>query len=302
MLYSVELRLKVAQEGEASTVTGYHVYAFFLHLIELANPVLSARLHEEGGPKPFTLSPLSPSDAGERRVVLREGARLHIRVTLLQEDVFASLADSVWRLPAGQNLPLGGVWVACQGLGTTPLQSPRAAFTTFQELVAGASEERKLALAFLSPTTFRTKGERNTLFPEPSRVLGSLLSRWNAYAPADPSLGSGRALALPVGESAVAGVRLAAYRLSTRMLDFGSYQEQGFCGQATYSLGEGMSPDQVRVVQALGAFALYAGVGAKTTMGMGQAKRLEGPGLMSPGTGTVPAPVELPRRVLTGSE
>lgn len=267
MLYSTELRLTVTGVADVPQVTGYHVYAFFLHLVETANPALSAKLHEEGGPKPFTLSPLSPSEPGVRRLVLREGARLRIRVTLLQEGVFASLTDGVWRVPAGQSLPLGGAWVTCEGLATTPLQSPRAAFATFLDLIEGASGERKLAMAFLSPTTFRTKGERNTLFPEPARVLGSLLSRWNAYAPSD--------LALHFGESVVAGVRLSAYRLSTRMLDFGSYQEQGFCGQATYSLGEGMSPDEVRAVQALGAFAFYSGIGAKTTMGMGQATRID---------------------------
>lgn len=67
MLYSVELRLRVVGGTDPRRATGYHLYSFFLRLIEGSNPALSAVLHQEGGPKPFTLSLLSPSSPKERR-------------------------------------------------------------------------------------------------------------------------------------------------------------------------------------------------------------------------------------------
>jgi len=265
VIYSVELRLRVVQVVEPGGITGHHAYGFFLGLMARASGAVSTRLHDQAGPKPFTLSPVAPADPTARRLALVEGARLRLRVTLLQEEAFAYLADAVWRLPADQGLPLGTARVACDGLITAPDQSPWARFTSFEELLESAGEERRLGLAFTSPTTFRSKGDRNVLFPEPSLVLGSLLSRWNAFAPEG----------LNLGQDVVSAVRLFSYRLNTRMLDFGSYHEQGFCGQATYGIGEGLSRDQVRALQALAGFAFYGGVGAKTTMGMGQARRCE---------------------------
>lgn len=274
MLYSVELRLTVAGRGDLRSVTGYHLYSFFLHLMERANPALAASLHEDRGPKPFTLSPLAIAGHGPGYAALpgknaapSEGTRARLRLTLLQEEVFAAFLDALWRLPDEPGLLLSGAPVSCDGLDTIPSQSPWAAITSFAELLENAHEERKLRLAFLSPTTFRSKGVRNSLFPEPSLVFKSLLARWNACAPPH--------LTLSLRGIDTSAVRLSAYRLATRMLDFGSYQELGFCGQATYELGESLESADVRAFQTLGAFAFYSGIGAKTTMSMGQARRVE---------------------------
>ena len=99
MLYSVELQLKIIGGDNTSLVTGYHLYSFFLHLIEGVNPTLAAMLHEEGGPKPFTLSLLSTRNQGEKRNTTMQVDQAHLRLTLLQEELFASLVDAVWRLP-----------------------------------------------------------------------------------------------------------------------------------------------------------------------------------------------------------
>lgn len=266
MLYSAEIRLKAAEKSSVVEVTGYHLYALFLSLIEGANPALAARLHADGGPKAFTISPVAGLFPRGQSTPLGEGGTFRGRITILQEEVFTSLLDAVWRLHPQTTLPLGGARVLCQGLATTPGQSPWAAFTSFSELLEKAEAERKLRLAFLSPTTFRSKGQRNVLFPEPSLVWGSLLARWNAFAP--PSL------RLSLGE-ALAALRLAGYRMSSRMLDFGTYQELGFCGQATYEIDSTLPAESVQAFNALADFAFYAGVGAKTTMGLGQARRLD---------------------------
>ena len=70
-------------------------------------------------------------------------------------------------------------------------------------------------------------------------------------------------------------LRISNYRLATRLMDFGSYSELGFNGQATYECSDNIPVEHVKSLNALADFAFYAGVGAKTTMGMGQCRRSE---------------------------
>ena len=278
MLYSVELTLQITGGDDPGWVNSYHLYSLFLHLINRVNPALAAAMHGDDGPKPFTVS---LPNLGKRWRLLGLGDQVRFRLTLLQEQGFISLLDALWGLPPDASLPLGGARAVFQALATTPSQSPWAAFSSFPQLLEEAGEGRQLRLSFLSPTTFRSKGERNVLFPDPSLVFGSLLARWNAFAPASLHLNR-------EGE-AVSAVRLSGYRLSTRMLDFGSYKELGFYGYATYELGESLTCDEVKGLQALGAFAFFSGVGAKTTMGMGQVRTVDSARFISDRTGKHPA-------------
>jgi CRISPR-associated endoribonuclease Cas6 len=69
-------------------------------------------------------------------------------------------------------------------------------------------------------------------------------------------------------------IRVSGYRLKTGLLDFGTYRELGFQGDVSYEI-DARAPDElVKTIQALGDFAFFSGVGAKTTMGMGQARRM----------------------------
>ncbi len=272
MLYSAEMRLQITSSSGEGDVSGHHILSLFLNLIERANPTLAAELHRDTAVKPFTLSPLLPFRVG-RPPARREGENLAFRVTALDEKVFAALADAVWRLSPEASLPLGSVRVRCLGLATIPAQSPWAKFVSCAQLQENAAAETRLRLAFLSPTTFRSKGRRNVMFPEPSLVFGSLLNRWNAVA------GTDCWLELP--EQALGLVRVSNYRLTTSLLDFGSYQEVGFRGQATFECSDNVAEEHVKTLNTLADFAYYAGIGAKTTMGMGQAGRLTGVGPLS---------------------
>jgi CRISPR/Cas system endoribonuclease Cas6 (RAMP superfamily) len=60
--------------------------------------------------------------------------------------------------------------------------------------------------------------------------------------------------------------------LETAFLSFGAYSETGCIGNTAYSFHEVNAAD-LRAINALADFAEYAGVGAKTSMGMGQARR-----------------------------
>lgn len=262
MLYSVELRLRISDCDNLRQVTGYHMYALFLRLMQMASPALATNLHADGGPKPFTLSLLNPISRRRQGAECGGAMSASLRLTFLREQVFAAFLDAVSQIGPEPRLSLGSASVVCEAVLTTPAQSPLAAFNSFEELLDSADVGRRLSMRFLSPTTFRSRGQRNVLFPEPTLVWGSLLARWNAFAPPGLSLGP--------YDLAHQFPRLSSYHLTTRMLDFGSYQEVGFLGRAGYEIAESIPDDHIRALGALAAFAHYGGVGAKTTMGMGQ--------------------------------
>ena len=70
-------------------------------------------------------------------------------------------------------------------------------------------------------------------------------------------------------------VLVSRYRLETKMLAFNNYQELGFLGSCVYSANDDVPEDKLRTLNALADFAFFCGTGAKTTMGMGQTRKLK---------------------------
>jgi CRISPR-associated endoribonuclease Cas6 len=72
-------------------------------------------------------------------------------------------------------------------------------------------------------------------------------------------------------------VDVLRYELKTQMYDFGNYRQVGFVGPCTFGLPQCQPADVLRGMQLLLESAFFTGVGYKTTMGMGQTRRLERP-------------------------
>jgi len=126
--------------------------------------------------------------------------------------------------------------------------------------------ESRITLQFLSPTTFRSNN-LNHPTPLPGWTFGSLLEKWNAFAPVP--------LPTTVKEYAATHMALSKYELKTEKVPLkpGS-MKFGAMGMATYTTPR---PDEasLRALNLLAEFAFYAGVGAGTTMGFGQCRRLQ---------------------------
>ncbi|HEU0115085.1 MAG TPA: CRISPR-associated endoribonuclease Cas6, partial [Thermomicrobiales bacterium] len=139
---------------------------------------------------------------------------------------------------------------------------PRGPIATYEELWAAARPANELTLRFLSPTAFRHKG-LDILQPEPRLAFGRLLRRWETFAPT---------VALPLDETSLAArVHLMDARLTVRPVELGARRQPGFVGWARYRL-DGDAAFQTAVA-ALADYAAYAGVGARTALGMGHARR-----------------------------
>jgi CRISPR-associated endoribonuclease Cas6 len=298
MLYSAVLELECLEPCTLSSGSGYQAYGLFLKLLRSRWPDVSERLHKDEGPKPFTLSPVrfAPLTTGlsdvklpQKGLSLKPGASAEVRLTCLDESLMEKLIDSIVSLPNGGVVALGDKPFKVKALATRPGARRGCRVSSFEELyqaseaMAGSGQAAPLlTMRFASPTTFRSGGQRNVVFPTARLVFNSLLARWNHYAP--PHL----RLSLPPDLDEL--VTYQSYRLSTRLVDFGAYQERGVVGTCRYELAPGADAALRKAIGALAGLACFAGVGAKTTMGMGQCWRL---GLdQSPG----------PRRLLAAAE
>lgn len=251
-----------AEPPTRNPFVGRGAHAAFMALVAGQDPVKAQALHVEEGPRPFTVSsflPVPPGQgAGVRSVrftcleaglchLLREAVASGRAGFLVLDDV--SFPVLAWHLDGGH------AWSAA---------------TDYQGLAARwflgkTGLPRKLTLEFVSPTTFHSGGH-NLPFPLPGLVFGSLLERWNAISPIplDPQV---RALA---EEHLV----VSRHRLETHMVPLAGGRQVGFTGVCEFTSLSG-DPYWLAVVNLLADFAFYAGVGAKTTMGLGQCRRVQ---------------------------
>ena len=266
MLYSVALKLIAEEDALISPTQGYHSYALLLSLLRETAPEMSEQLHAMDGPKPFTVSPLRGKFLS-RSTKVSAGDSYWLRFTFLNESLFTKVACSLMSPGQRGGLRLGTATFKLEEAVTQPHGSPWARFHSFEDIHERASSvDRKITLEFSSPTAFRFSGKRNFTFPLPELVFGSYLNKWNAYSPIKFDDG----LKIYLAEHVIP----ARYKLETRILDFGSYQEVGFEGRSNFIVTQSIPGEILRQINALADFAFYAGTGAKTTMGMGQTRRI----------------------------
>lgn len=217
------------------TNLGRAIHALCFRWFGLADSVLAEQLHQQNN-LPFCVAIQN---------VLRQKA--YLKIGLLQKELLAPI-----------------LWGISQDLGSeiTLTDSPcrlgkwvEFLHTSSFETLSQVLPQKIIELQFLSPTSFK-QGQRIQPFPLPELVFGSLLRRWNAFAPAT--------LELP--ELEWQGLT-CAYELKTQALYLKGGAEIGTVGWVRY---EFPVFEQAKIATTLAHFAKFAGVGRKTGMGMGQ--------------------------------
>lgn len=271
-LLSLVLTLRPTHLAPLPPRLGRAAHAILLARIAAQDAALAERLHADDAPRPFTCSELIGGRRGERQVTPEQPYTL--RYTALTAEVSAALSHA---FTTGDTLTFEGVDFTVEGQepkgDLTP--SPWSASDDYQSLAAryllpaGASPDNRWTLLFASPTAFKAQGQTQPL-PLPGLVFGSLVRRWNAFAP----------VALPedgVQRYAEEMVVVSSFNLkSAPGWDRGRGEQRGLrigcIGNVTYH-AQNRDRYWLSVLSLLADFALYAGVGAQTTMGMGQVRR-----------------------------
>lgn len=259
-MFSTLILCESLEEGDLPFSNGYQLMAMFARRF-VATP-LEAFWHSEGEFKAFTLSRMMPLEAWENpdgrasfKGTHQAGAFFAFRVTFLDDGVvepfLAAIGDlrfsldRLGRYAIRGSMPLGRSFWASQW---TP------------DALAQDVLQEGVSLRFISPTGFKSGGQQ-LLFPLPRTLFGGLLARWRTFV--NPE-------AWPGLEEELVGVAVGAYSLETRAIQGkGGTVLRGCVGDARYDFSP-LSPEGIRACGVLARFSFFAGVGYKTTQGMGQ--------------------------------
>ncbi len=153
------------------------VHAAFFDLLSRGDAGLTERLHDANARKPFTVC-LAPCNADASPHPL-PATRHHLpatghalRITLLDEELFAPFVDGLLRQSEIAPLRLGNALYAPDALLTTSALHAEAGSASFADLWTQTPPADALALRFVTPTAFRSH-DRDVCWPDPRFVWQS---------------------------------------------------------------------------------------------------------------------------------
>jgi CRISPR-associated endoribonuclease Cas6 len=264
------LVLNLIPQGNIPTkfLTGRHHHALFLDLVKSIDPELATWLHGQTSDKAFTLSVFQTPSRQPNLLQWQHdrsiptGTPCWWRITLLDDSLFSKLAYLWLSLDPHQPWHIGQVGLQMVSVISTP-QSDRdwASFSTYQQLHEKASTtERKIHLSFYTPTTFRVS-KYDSALPTTETIFNSLLKRWNLYSN------------LPFPKETIEHIYPCAFNIHSEIAIDSRSKLIGCVGDITFQILGDVAPETIQQINTLADFALYAGVGRKTPMGMGIVRR-----------------------------
>jgi CRISPR-associated endoribonuclease Cas6 len=219
---------------------------------------LSTYLHDGQAEKPFTISTVSGEIQSQGRSLhLSASDRYQWIITLLSPPVIQWAQQWLQVPPTEMNLRSGALKIVDWQFAHPP--------TTYTQLLQSPNPDPTITLSFITPTSFRRKGNHLPL-PIPFNLFHSYLRRWNDFSGHEVDQDG---FLNWVDE----GVVILRHRLESAKVTAGkSGSVTGFTGAIQLGLSSKAKqhPDFVQLWQALGRFAPYCGTGHKTTFGLGQ--------------------------------
>ena len=240
MLTRYTLTLDLKDSGHSRPEWAYHLYAALL----------------EGAPAEFGAASHRDGATSVSQYLSREGERLVWRVTLLGGESEAALAP-VLEAREEYRLSKDGVTLRVVRRNWDRIADVEELFSRS----SGYSELHRLTVR--TPAAFKSRGLYQIL-PTPRLILQSLIKQWNgcfSNCPIEDEDGEGM-------EAMAAGLVCRGYQLRDQSYFLKGNHIPGFVGSLTL--------DSTRLIgfhrtlaDALLYFSGYAGVGIKTTLGMG---------------------------------
>jgi CRISPR-associated endoribonuclease Cas6 len=266
-LLSLELHLRPAvdqpvDERPLPRWWGEAAHRLAIFVIASGDEALAKKLDASDGLKPFTTSNLRGPFPNGR---LDPGALYKLRLTALDQkvaDIFEA-ARKAGTLKTGANVELDFLRFQVQDEANGEAGPAGATYQSLTNgLFAPEPPPHRLTLQFTSPTVFKSDG-RQFPFPLPEMVFGSLLEHWNASESIPTPLPA------EARKYARECLRLGRFDLHSRFLRLHGEPFHGFTGRVTFHT---LNYDRywMSMMAMLARYAAFAGVGAKTTMGLGQ--------------------------------
>jgi len=270
-------------------LTGRHIHALFLTLVSSVDQELGDRLHGEKANKGFGLSPIqrlafSPENSFQKPQLKRANSQqlkakslswdykreiqsstpCWWRITLLDEVLFSKLTGLWLNLNPDRLFHLGSADLYITSiLGTPQSSQPWTNFATYQQIYDRASDsDRNIAFHLATPTAFR-QGKYDSPLPTRDNVFRSLCDRWNTYSE------------IQINHDVIEYIFPSRFDIRTETVkNYDTHTFIGCIGEIGYRILGDISPEGIKHINALADFAMFAGIGRKTTMGMGMVRRL----------------------------
>lgn len=216
-------------------------------LMELIPEEAARELHAEGT-RPYSQALVLPRGEAAGHAVWRLGF----------------LNDRAFHLLGAPLVERDGIYIRHRDLPVALRGVREIKKATFEGLADASFQAERAAdgaeFSFLTPTAFKRRGDYVSL-PEAFLIFQSLVSRWNAFTDfsrlEEPNL----------AEKLAQACRPGRYRIASRGFSLEGTTIYGCGGQMKFFF---RGPEQVRRLLAmLASFALFAGIGVKTAMGMG---------------------------------
>ncbi len=290
-LFSLLLRLHAIEPGQVAPGAGHQVQAAFLDIVRQADPALAEWLHRPNQRRPYavgllqgfnhlTKAEVEDARSKQQAVLVQPGQTYWLHISILDATVFGSFARYLILNPRTLTVRIGDVHFEISRLVYAPDAAVPAsswvAYSSFADLCIQSPAQRRYGFEFASPTAFsrgqKSWGKMLKVFPEPHYVFESLARQWEAFAPVDFRM-EARGLALnPLIEWCEEHVIVTHYTLETGYLSFSRFGQVGFQETVTYEVKGPPTALEAQWLSPLARFALFSGIGYKTTMGMGQAR------------------------------
>ena len=253
------LIIEFAGGATVSRLTPERLHGAFLVTLSRGDRTLAKLLHSPKlGQRPFSLHPLGNWNGT---------GKLRSRLSVVAPELFSRFWER-WERRGGIPLKLGKRFLEPISISS---DGPWCGKATWKEL-RDLEPRKEVELVFATPTAFKA-GDLDLPLPVPRLVFGGLLRKWNTFSP------------YPLGVSPQElerKVALAEVHIRTRFFYDGRSHIVGFVGRARFRVLRGASIELLRAVNTLAQFSFYAGVGRKTTHGMGLVRVMETCGSLSP--------------------
>jgi CRISPR-associated endoribonuclease Cas6 len=251
-LQSIVIELGIGKKGTPPATLNRAIHSCVLNWLNLADSQLAQNVHEAN------ISPLCLSGliGNRRQPYSLEGDYFLFRIGILDQTLIKPLLRGI-ESQENQKLILAKFPFILRQVYNLPHSHTLAKLTDYYSLAMYSHPSNEIKLHFLSPTSFKQKQGIQT-FPLPELVFNSLLNKWNHFAPEDLHFPSMEWTAL-----------VSAFEIKTHALKLEGGAEIGCQGWVKYRF---KNEEEARIASILANFAFYAGIGRKTSMGMGQCK------------------------------
>ena len=282
MPHSLVLNLLPQSPIPPQFLTGRHLHALFLTLVSSVDTQLGDYLHESKADKAFTLSPLqvinrrgtnalAPTGVRSQNRTLQwehtkpipSGTPCWWRICLLDDTLFGKLTQLWLNLNPNHPWHLGPADLHITSiLGTPQSTQPWANAISYAQLYEEASDsDRQIDFSFCTPTASR-QNQYDCALPTRELIFNSLIKRWNQYS------------GIELSKTLIEPIFPSFFDIRTEIVADSRSKFIGCVGVMHFRIMGDVEPLTIKQINALADFALYSGVGRKTTMGMGMVRRL----------------------------